>query len=167
MPSLYWNAKFSVGHAMVDRQHKELLNIMNEMESLLVASPGNFDRVVRLDILTKLLDFTSKHFRFEQEIMQEFGYPVNAAHGHWRSHKEYDATFYTFYRELRAKGLVLDSSILAAIRNKFFNHILVEDKKAFQFLFADQQRQVRSDVRCYQEKSPWQLFAGTLSLASR
>jgi hemerythrin len=160
MPHLYWNAKFSVGHAMVDRQHKELLNIMNEMESLLVASPGNFDRVVRLDILTKLLDFTSKHFMLEQEIMQEFGYPVNAAHGHWRSHKEYDATFYTFYRELRAKELVLDSSILAAIRNKFFNHILVEDKKTFQFLFADLTQKKSQGLLCYQKKQispgfPW------------
>ena len=167
MPPFSWDTKFSVGHAMVDRQHKELLNIMNEMESLFVASPGNYDRIVRLDIVTKLLDFISKHFRLEQEIMFEYGYPVTEAHSHWRSHKDYDATFYTLYRELRAKELVLDSSILAAIRNKFFNHILLEDKKTFQFLFADRQRQVRQEVMCYQEKSPWQLFATPLSLAGQ
>jgi hemerythrin-like metal-binding protein len=167
MPPFSWDTKFSVGHAMVDRQHKELLNIMNEMESLLVASPGNYDRIIRLDIVTRLLDFTAKHFRLEQELMLEGGYLVAEAHGHWRSHKEYDATFYTLYRELRAKELVLDSSILAAIRNKFFNHILLEDKKTFQFLFADPQRQARLEVIGYQEKSPWQLFASPLSLAGQ
>ncbi|GEM_PF-749696 len=163
MPLFFWDTKFSVGHATIDRQHKELLNIMNQMESLLVTSPGNFDRIVRLDILTKLLDFTLKHFRLEQKIMLEFEYPVTEAHRHWRSHKDYDATFYTLYRKLRAKELVLDSSILAVIRDKFFNHIIIEDKKTFQIVFADLTPKESHGLLCYQEKPASSVFPWILS----
>ncbi len=136
MSPIVWNQSFSVGHAEVDRQHRELLNIMNEVESILLTPPQYYNRSIRLSIMEKLLRFTAKHFELEQKLMQEFAFPVDFCCNHWRSHKSFDAKLYTLYRQLLAKELVLDSCILKAIRDKFFNHILKEDKVLFQTLFS-------------------------------
>lgn len=131
MATIVWSASFSVGHPEIDRQHLELLNLMNEMERLLASLPGDYNRRRRLDILERLLDFATRHTGLELQVMKEFGCDDDTSHQHWRSHKAFDASLYNLYRQLLARELVLDSSILATIRHKFFNHVLMEDKELF------------------------------------
>jgi hemerythrin len=131
MATIAWNASFSVGHPEIDRQHRELLNLMNEMERLLASLPGDYNRLRRLDILERLLDFAARHDRLELQVMREYGCDDDTSHQHWRSHKVFDSSLYSLYRQLLARELVLDSSILATIRHKFFNHVLMEDKELF------------------------------------
>lgn len=136
MAILAWSASFSVGHPEIDRQHLELLNLMNEMERLLASLPGDYNRLRRLDILERLLDFAARHTTLELQVLQECGCDGDTSHHHWRSHKAFDSSLYCLYRQLLARELVLDSSILATIRHKFFNHVLMEDKELFGRLTA-------------------------------
>lgn len=131
MAIIAWSASFSVGHPEIDRQHLELLNLMNDMERLLASLPGDYNRLRRLDILERLLDFAARHDQLELQVMREFGCDDDTSHHHWRSHKAFDSSLYSLYRQLLARELVLDSSILATIRHKFFNHVLMEDKELF------------------------------------
>jgi len=148
MAIIAWNPSFSVNHPEIDRQHLELLHLMNEMESLLAAAPGDYNRFRRLDILERLLDFCERHSRLELAVLEERGYDNDATHQHWRSHKDFDAALYTLYRRLLARELVLDSSILATIRHKFFNHIQKEDKPLFSGLTIQQQQPARRHSAC-------------------
>jgi hemerythrin-like metal-binding protein len=131
MAIITWSASFSVGHPEIDRQHMELFNLMNEMERLLASLPGDYNRLRRLDILERLLDFAARHTKLELQVLQECGCDDDTSHHHWRSHKAFDSSLYSLYRQLLARELVLDSSILATIRHKFFNHVLMEDKELF------------------------------------
>jgi hemerythrin-like metal-binding protein len=140
MAIITWSASFSVGHPEIDRQHLELLNLMNEMEKLLASLPGDYNRLRRLDILERLLDFTARHSRLELQVLKDCGCDNDSSHHHWRSHKVFDSSLYRLYRQLLARELVLDSSILATIRHKFFNHVLMEDKELFGRLTAQVRR---------------------------
>lgn len=142
MANIAWNPSFSVDHREIDRQHLELLQLMNEMESLLATAPGDYNRLHRLEILERLLDFCERHSRLELQVLEERGCDHDTMHQHWRSHKDYDAALYALYRRLLARELVLDSSILATIRHKFFNHILKEDKLLFSRLSGLRQHQL-------------------------
>lgn len=97
MSLIDWDQSFNVGHAEVDRQHREFMTIMNEMESLLLA-PSIYNRLVRLNILERQLEFADKHFRLEKELMQEYGYSETSLCNHWRSYKIFDANIYTLQR---------------------------------------------------------------------
>lgn len=143
MAIVAWSPSLAVHHPEIDRQHLELLDLMNEMESLLAAAPGDYNRLRRLDILERLLDFGERHSRLELQVLEERGCDHDTTHLHWRSHKDFDAALYTLYRRLLAQQLVLDSSILATIRHKFFNHILKEDKLLFSRLADQNQQSVR------------------------
>ena len=128
MPAIPWNPSFSVAHPELDRQHMEVLTLMNEMERLLVSAPGNYERKKRLHILERLLHYGSRHSVLELRVLRQLGCDEDRLHHHWRAHKDFDATVYALYRELLAGQIVLDSSILAAIRHEFFHHILMEDR---------------------------------------
>ncbi len=134
MSPIDWDQSFSVGHPMVDDQHREFLTLMNTMENLDFTDSGTCNQYHRLNILKTLLKYTEKHFRLENKLMQEFRYPD--AYNHWRSHKNFDLKIYTLYRKVLAGELVFDISIFMMFRDKFRNHILKEDKLMFQSIFS-------------------------------
>ena len=140
MSPINWEPSFSVGCVELDRQHRELLNYINRMETLLLHSPCGYNRKPRVQLLRQLLTFCDNHFKLEMQLMQELGCPTDLAHSHWRSHKRFDDSVYTLYRELLGGSWVLDSTILSTLREKFFDHVLIEDKLIFQTsITADRQ----------------------------
>jgi len=140
MSPIDWDQSFCVGHAMVDDQHKEFLDLFNKMELLFPADTGIQYQNHRLSILKTLMEFTEKHFRLENKLMQEYGYPD--VHNHWRSHKNFDINIYTLYRRALAGEFVSDLSIYLLLRDKFRKHILKDDKLMFQrFISLKPQRE--------------------------
>ena len=134
MPVIVWDQSFSVGHPLIDDQHREFLNIMNLMEGLSCTGPDLYNQSLRLTILKRLLTLTEKHFRLENRLMHEYGYAD--AYQHWRSHKNFDMRIYAIYREIQAGKMISDLSIYLMLRDKFRKHILKEDKHMFQSFFS-------------------------------
>ncbi len=122
MSPLAWDQTFNVGHREIDRQHKELLAFLNEVESLLLTSES-YSIMARLNLLERLLIFVEQHFKLERAVMQNDENSDTAVYDHWRSQKSFDAKIYTLYRDLLAKRLVLDSDIRNMIRDEFHYHI--------------------------------------------
>ncbi len=134
MPLMVWDQSFSVGHPLIDGQHREFINIMNTMECLSCTGADLYDQFLRLTILKRLLALTEKHFRLENRLMHEYGYA--GAYQHWRNHKNFDMNIYAIYRGIQAGEMISDFSIYLMLRDKFRNHILKEDKHLFQSFFS-------------------------------
>ncbi len=134
MSPIDWNRSFSVGHAMVDDQHREFLIIMNTMECLSSADSGVGNRKHYLRLLERLMEYTERHFRFENALMQQYDYP--GASGHWRSHKDFDMSIYAVYRKVLTAEPVCDISMYMLLRDKFRKHMLNEDKRLFRNLLS-------------------------------
>jgi hemerythrin-like metal-binding protein len=71
--AIEWNEKYRVGNDAIDAEHKELFNIASRF---LNAS----DTGAQLAAALELRDYTSKHFRHEEALMHEIGYPLTATH---------------------------------------------------------------------------------------
>ena len=134
MSPMVWDQSFSVGHPLIDDQHREFLNIMNTMECLSCTGADLYNQSLRLTILKGLLELTEKHFRLENRLMHEYGYAD--AYQHWRGHKNFDMSIYAIYREIQAGKTISDLSIYLTLRDKFRKHILKEDKHLFQSFFS-------------------------------
>ncbi len=132
MPPIDWDESFAIGHADIDRQHREFLDIMNEIENLLMSSNVH-KRLYCVNILERLLDFTNRHFQLEIKLMQEYQHTQTEASKHWRSHKIFDDKIYLLYRLALANKFVSYSSLLKEVQDKFLNHILKEDKLLIQY----------------------------------
>ena len=72
-----WKDAYSVGIQSIDDQHKRLIDLMNNLETVVKYSPGEeFER----KCLAALVDYTKTHFAFEEELMSKYGYPDFEAH---------------------------------------------------------------------------------------
>lgn len=73
-----WDPSFSVGNEVMDRQHKQLLNLCNELASC-VDAPPNVARSRFHDILNDLTQYARQHFETEESLLAKFKYPALSA----------------------------------------------------------------------------------------
>jgi PAS domain S-box/diguanylate cyclase (GGDEF) domain/hemerythrin-like metal-binding domain len=68
---LQWNNEWNSGNEEVDREHKELLTLLNDLINTAIME---MDFQKSLDKLEILIDKTIKHFDGEEEILKNIGY---------------------------------------------------------------------------------------------
>ncbi|HHH46978.1 MAG TPA: bacteriohemerythrin, partial [Thiotrichales bacterium] len=74
---LVWSDDYSVGIDSIDRQHRRLINLINQLQT---AIDFAMDREFEREALDELVDYTRTHFSYEEELMREYGYPDFEAH---------------------------------------------------------------------------------------
>lgn len=131
MTQLTWNPTFSVNHAEIDEQHQQWFEIYNKMHEALLEPDLRAQTKIIEEALSKIMDYTECHFRFEEEYMRTIGYPDIASH--IRMHKDFDSLIYSYYRNSIEGQPFLNTRLLKTIREWLFEHMLVEDRKFCQF----------------------------------
>lgn len=72
-----WSDGYSVGNAMLDSDHRILLNLLNQLHD---ATETGQSREVVASVLNVLAEYTEHHFRREELVMAQIGYPHRAEH---------------------------------------------------------------------------------------
>ncbi|MCP5459653.1 MAG: hemerythrin family protein [Gammaproteobacteria bacterium] len=118
-----WSDELSVGIQEIDEQHKELLNILNELNEGL---HGVKRKEVRLNVLNKLVEYTKVHFAVEESLMRILDYPD------YEEHKaEHDRLIVEIneFRDLFGQDEVTPTyELLIFLKRWLFNHIMKVDK---------------------------------------
>ncbi|MDH5711431.1 MAG: bacteriohemerythrin [Gammaproteobacteria bacterium] len=74
---LEWKAEYSVGIDSIDKQHRKLVNLINQLSTAVKYSTGEeFER----EALDELVNYTKTHFTYEEGVMEQNGYPDFEAH---------------------------------------------------------------------------------------
>ncbi|WJW75440.1 bacteriohemerythrin [Thiohalobacter sp. IOR34] len=74
---LTWRDEYSVGIESIDREHKKLLGLINQLQTAVdYATDETFER----EALDAAVDYTRTHFAHEEALMEQYGYPDFAAH---------------------------------------------------------------------------------------
>lgn len=122
-PLMQWDQSMSVGHPLLDRDHKVLMALINQM----ALENNRNDRVVLEYVLDELLGYAAAHFAREEEYMAEIGFTGLAAHRklHQRLTGEVQAIRVKFLRGTHALGDEIRDFLALWLRR----HILNEDKK--------------------------------------
>jgi len=66
-----WLESFEIGHAEIDRQHRQLIGALNALRSRLAG--GEFDNA-RIDCLV-LRDLLHRHLGYEERLLREVAFP--------------------------------------------------------------------------------------------
>ena len=77
MPLLQWKDEFSIDHAEVDREHRDLIELINELYDDL-NSGADAETVV--DYLDQIEVSIGAHFALEERLMLECGYDKEEEH---------------------------------------------------------------------------------------
>ena len=77
MSLIEWKAEFSVGNAAVDHEHRELIQLINNVHAA-ISSRANRDRVAAG--LGEIYAQIAAHFALEEKMMRDAGYVDFAPH---------------------------------------------------------------------------------------
>ncbi len=122
-PLMEWSSTLAVGFAEIDRQHQRLVEIANELNSAMHSGAGS--QVVGR-VLHELIDYTVKHFAYEESEMKKHAYPERDAH--MEQHRKLVANVSAFKQKFDNGEAAISVELLGFIRDWLLNHILKVDK---------------------------------------
>jgi hemerythrin len=128
MALINWDDSFSVNIAAIDKEHKMLLAMLNELD----ARNGGVDKDALGSILIRLIEYAATHFRTEEQYFAQFGYPETESHK--RDHVVFLQECAVFIEELEEGKTNLTSDVTHFLRNWWKDHVMGTDKKYSQFL---------------------------------
>lgn len=123
-----WEDKYDVGIEEVNRQHKVLVGIVNEIYNL---QRENRSKQMIRRVLEGLIAYTVNHFAYEEYLMKKFAYP--AFEQHKNEHEKLLGQVTDFVGRLD-KGENLADELLGFLNQWLSNHIPDVDKRYGPFL---------------------------------
>ena len=72
-----WNEIYSLDHPQIDREHKALFSMAEELQRAMLEGRG---KDVLTGLLSRLIDYTRVHFDHEAELMRQCRYPQIIRH---------------------------------------------------------------------------------------
>jgi len=118
-----WDEKLSLNHPVIDQQHKDILHKVHDLPR---RDDPNFDRSIQF-----FLRYTFDHFRDEEALMSDSGYP--GLENHMKAHRAIEATFDHHFSSY-LKNEIDYANFKEFLKTWISQHILKEDRKFALFL---------------------------------
>lgn len=123
-----WSDNLSVNVEEIDRQHKELIAMINELNDAMKMGKG---RDVAGKIVNNLAQYTATHFKTEEDLFAKLGYPDSESHK--REHAAFVKKVSTFKEGLEKGKLSLTMDVMDFLSDWLKHHIMGTDKKYTKF----------------------------------
>lgn len=121
MGLLVWIPELDTGIAEIDRQHRRILDYINQLYGLLDTE----DRESVARVIDETIDYTLSHFVFEEDLLENAGYMFLGPH------KKVHEIFTRRVAELHARFLAGENvtvELHGLLSRWLFNHIRNEDQ---------------------------------------
>ncbi|TAK63295.1 bacteriohemerythrin [Methylobacter sp.] len=126
MAILNWNDQLVLGIDSVDKQHKHLIDLANQLDEA-VAIGADRDTIIK--IVDNLIDYTVYHFQHEEQLISAAKFNPTIYAVHEAGHKEFVAKMITVQREAEADINALSDDLMDYLVNWLYHHILSTDKQ--------------------------------------
>jgi hemerythrin-like metal-binding protein len=131
LKKIEWGEQFSVGVAILDDQHKQLIGMIN---CLIDNQEARVDSEPVADVLQTMTQYAAYHFKTEERLMEKFDYPQYASHQ--TAHTEFKAKTARFCMDAIAHKNALAGEVLTYLSAWLTHHILESDMKYKAFFAA-------------------------------
>ncbi len=122
-PLMEWSSALEVGAAEIDRQHRRLVDIANELNGAMHSGAAV---QIAGRVLNELVDYTVRHFAYEESEMLRSKYPAQEAHK--EEHRKLVAEVSAFKQKFDNGTASISVELMGFIRDWLLNHILKVDK---------------------------------------
>lgn len=128
MAFLTWKAQYETGVSRFDQQHKQLVERINRLNDAMMEGKGKEQLGA---ILEDLVAYTRSHFRDEEAMMQQHGFPK--LHEHRREHEALTGKVMEF-KEKFDQGLAgVSIQVMGFLRDWLTHHIHGSDMQYASF----------------------------------
>lgn len=120
-----WNdQKYGTGVQAIDEQHKDLVELLNKLHRAVKEKRG---MQVTVEILDGLIQYTAKHFAFEEELMKKTGYP--GQHEHLDAHSKLVNQVLELRKKLDLNKVTITFEVLQFLSDWLNKHICGSDRE--------------------------------------
>ena len=127
-----WDVSLSVGNEQIDRDHMELIEIINNFYQ---AAENNSSGSIIEDMLSKLSDYVSRHFEYEENIMRQHHYP--GAKEHIQQLAELIIGLVSLVYKFESRSNTVPAETLAFLRHWLVDHVKGSDMRLGRFLSSE------------------------------
>jgi len=131
MALIDWDDRLMTGHAAMDREHKKITGLINELAESLAAGKSKSHCG---EILTELVQRTEAHFAMEAKLMDRHRYPY--AENHIVRHERLMNDLMTFQAWFASGVNPQFGSVLAFLEGWWTRHITSADKELADYIAA-------------------------------
>ena len=124
--AFHWTEDLATGNAIIDREHKQLIDMIGQLMDACSKGKGRDEVVKTLDFLNQ---YTIQHFSHEEALQKQYQYPD--LQNHLRYHQEFRQTVQRLTEQARREGaaVALLAEINRGIALWFTSHIRQQDKR--------------------------------------
>ncbi len=124
MPLIQWSSDLDIGFALIDKQHKVLVEMINELYDAMMEIKG---QDVLSKIVKRMVEYAAIHFMVEEKWMAEFKYDNYSEHK--KIHDDFTQKAIDLKNQLSESGFVLSLDVLNFLRDWLINHIKGTDRQ--------------------------------------
>ncbi len=124
-----WGKSLMVDIPTIDEQHKQLVQLMNDLHKSMKIreSAQAMER-----ILDRLVDYTVMHFSTEEQFFQQYGYPDREQHA--AIHKKLVARVGDFQKKFKSGDATVSMDLMDFLKDWLVNHIKGTDMQYAPFM---------------------------------
>ena len=126
MTILNWNNQLELGIESVDKQHKHLIDLTNQLDDALAIGA---ERNTLINIVNDLIDYTVYHFQHEEQLMLKAQFNPEIYGIHKAEHEEFVEKMGQVQRDIEFDINVLSDDLMDYLVNWLCHHILNTDKQ--------------------------------------
>jgi hemerythrin-like metal-binding protein len=124
-----WTDALSIGLPEIDKQHKKLVALVNELHAAMKLKKGS---VTSGKVLDELVRYTETHFAFEEQLFDKYEYSDRAAHK--KQHADLVRQVNDFKSEFKSGRAGLSMDLMHFLTDWLKDHIMKTDKAYAPFL---------------------------------
>jgi hemerythrin-like metal-binding protein len=131
MPILEWKKSYSVGIESLDRQHRHLLELINQLSAL---RPKAADRKGLFTLLNAFAEYAQTHFKTEEQYLTKYDFPGLVQHQ--REHVAFTADVFRLAQQLENDDPAIHAEVCRFVKDWYISHVLGTDREYIEFLSA-------------------------------
>ena len=125
-PMLQWQDSFNTGIALMDKQHRRLVELINQ---LFTCMKDGGDRMLLGSVVDELVDYTVTHFRAEEDVMRKHDYPELEAHR--EVHQNFIEQVGQYAEKIKTGERLAPADVYSFLKDWLVNHIEKEDRDGY------------------------------------
>lgn len=129
MPLIEWKDEYSVKVKVFDEHHKQLVNIINQLDQSIQEKKTQRELNI---IFSKLIEYTQIHFDSEETLLRQNNYPDVKAQE--EEHANFVAKLKDMCSAFKSQEPDIEQQVLSFLKNWLVHHILDSDQAYSDFL---------------------------------
>ncbi len=118
-----WNEIYSLGHPQIDREHKALFGMAEELHNAMLGGRG---KEALTGLLSSLIDYTRLHFDHEEGLMRAHCYP--GMEQHIGLHRALTTQVQALQTKFAAGNVMIAIEVMEFLRSWLDHHIRESDQ---------------------------------------